>query len=152
MEDFSLVWFLNSCSAKAIIAVIFEYFAWTDFPLHKHICYSYITIHIFLSLRRSAAIFIFNFIYIILYHRFTLPIFLSIFFIFSSFYFVSVVGSLSGAIHIPWWKIVRVCPNTIQPFRACRERKRERERGKEGYSPSSTICMHTLQIQIITHL
>lgn len=117
--------------------------------------------HIFLSLSlclEPQQFSYFYLTYIILYHLFTLAIFLSIFFIFSSFYFVSVVGSLSGAIHIPWWKIVRLCPNTIQPSRACRER--ERERGRERYSPSPlvadhiailTICMHTLT-QIIMHL
>jgi len=62
---------------------------------------------------------------------------LSMFFTFSSFHSVSVVGSLIGAIHIPGWKIVRLCPNTIQPPRACRERREKREEDIQPLTPCS---------------
>lgn len=73
---------------------------------------------------------------------------LSIFFTFSSFHSVSVVGSLTGAIHIPGWKIVRLCPNTIQPPRACRKRERREERGErreeeiQPLTPLQQITLH----------
>lgn len=77
---------------------------------------------------------------------------LSIFFTFSSFHSVSVVGSPVGAIHIPGWKIVRLCPNTIQPPRACRKRERREKREEEiqpltpcsrSHCNSHTFCAHT---------